>query len=346
MNIVMFVDKFHPFIGGVEKHTLNLATKLIEDGNKVTIITRNTEGVAIRDKYNDIDIIRINMSPKLTLLKIYCGVIKNIKEIVSADIIHFHDYSTFYYWYLPFRYLIFWKKYYITFHGWEGVFPPNKKIINIRKKCEYLTRGNICVGKYIENWYGTKATKIIYGATNFSNKTLIKKNKNKILYLGRLEKDTGILKYIEVLGIIKKKHNIDFEFEICGDGSLRDAMLDRLNSLDIKYIFNGFVENSDYYLEKSNICFTSGYLGIIEAMNNENIVVSVYDNDLKKDYLYMLPCSNEMIIGDSEYLLAEEIADILKNDDLFSLKIKLAKEWSQNQTWKMIAKTYLDLWRN
>lgn len=344
MNIVMFVDRFYPFIGGVEKHVMMLSQKLINKGNKVTIITRGNSNIAYKENYKGISIIRINFDRKFTILNIYYEILKNIKIILKSDIIHFHDYSTFYYWYYPFRYIFSWKKHYITFHGWEGEFPPRKKVVEIRRKCEKLTNGNICVGNFIEKWYGTNANKIIYGASEKKDNIENIKEKNKIVYLGRLEKDTGVLKYIEILKIIKLNYNVDIKFEICGDGKLKKDIIRELESYNIEYIDNGFIEDSNKYLATSKICFTSGYLSIIEAMNNDNIIVALYDNELKKDYLTMMPCSNEMIIGEDNLYLAKEILKILNNEDEYLKRVSLAKEWSVLQTWSNIMNVYLDLW--
>lgn len=346
MNIVMFVDKFYPFIGGVEKHTMKISRNLVERGNKVTIITRGNKDLPTKEVYKGISIIRINFEQKNVILNIYYQIIKNIKVIFNADIIHFHDYSTFYYWFYPFRYVFFWKKYFITFHGWEGKFPPDKNVIKIRKRCEKYTKGNICVGDFIKKWYETKPNITIYGAAESDIVTKFEKEDNKILYLGRLEEDTGILKYIDILKIVKDVYKIDFKFEICGDGQLKKLVIEKLQELKIDYIYHGFIEDSTKYLRSSKICFTSGYLSIIEAMNNENVVVSLYNNDLKRDYITMMPCSNEIIANDDNMYLAKEIVKVLKDNDEYLKRVTSAKKWSKKQTWDNVVEEYLKLWNN
>ena len=86
---------------------------------------------------------------------------KHLHLLNNADIIHIHD---VFFWFLPFR-LPYWsKKIFMTFHGWEGIYPIPWKNKLQHKIAEKLSRGNICVGGYLTKWYGTKPDFITYGA--------------------------------------------------------------------------------------------------------------------------------------------------------------------------------------
>lgn len=345
MNIVMFVDKFFPYIGGVEKHTLKICSILQKRGYNITIFTRNAKDMPDEQIYNGIKIIRLNLDGRFVRGKVFYQLLKKLNIIIKSDILHFHDFSTYYYWYLPLRYILFWKQTYVTFHGWEGVIPPQEKIKNIRRKVEKLSDGNICVGSFIEKWYGTRANNIIYGASDYDPSCYdIKKDNEKFLYLGRLEQDTGIYKYIDVLKELKRKYNMNMYLEICGDGSEKDSVIEILEAENIKYIFKGFVNNPEECLNDSKFCFTSGYLSIIEAMCNRNLVICVYDNELKKDYLELMPCSNNMIIGNEIGMLAQEVYDVATDEDKYCKLVNNAGIWANNQTWDNVVNTYLKLW--
>ena len=54
---------------------------------------------------------------------------------------------------LPFLYIKS-KKIHITFHGWEGDFPPKRKVIQLRWISEILTKQSIAIGDFIPKWYG------------------------------------------------------------------------------------------------------------------------------------------------------------------------------------------------
>ena len=164
MKILMFAPLFHPHIGGVEKHVKRLSEELIKKGYEVTVVTINYNQ-SLPD-FQVLSRIKVYRFPKMRLPKIWFWICKYRKLIKSADIIHCHDFSTFIYWYLPFRFLYPLKPVFITFHGYEGITPIPKKTLFKRKVTEFLTRGNICIGDYIPKWYGTKASFISYGGVD------------------------------------------------------------------------------------------------------------------------------------------------------------------------------------
>lgn len=237
---ILFISQYKwPHIGGVEKHIDLVSEYLIKKGHSISIVS------ASDIKY-----------PKLKffgLIYIWFWFLKNIKEIYNSDIVHIHD---VFIWYLPFRFLFPFKKVYITFHGWEGKFPiPLKNILN--KKIAYLlTNGNICIGKYIEKWYGIKANYITHGAVEKINKNKFKKQKNTIVWLGRKDKDTG---YFEFLKWYKNNKN-----------------------LNVKYLTNSY--NIEKYLKSSEYCAPSGYLSFLEAKNFGCKIKTFANNSLKEDY--------------------------------------------------------------
>ncbi|SHI74561.1 glycosyltransferase family 4 protein [Clostridium intestinale] len=348
MKILMLCERFYPYVGGVEKHVEKLAIELIKKNNEVTVITRNSE-ITDMEVYKDINIVRFGTKGRLQRLKVFFSMLKNIKHIIKADVVHCHDFSTFWYWYLPFRFILPFKKVFVTFHGWEGVFPPDKKVINIRKKVEKLAYGNICIGDFITKWYNTKADKILYGASDIKiNKNEIKENLlngNRILYLGRLEKDTGIDLYLDSMILLKNNYNVEFTFEVCGSGSLENEVKNKCLEHKINFKMNGFVKDVKPYLKNSNYIFTSGYLGIIEALAAYKVVISNYDNDLKKDYLCMIPdYDKKILVAKNKYDLSEKLYKLMSNKENEKSLKDAGYEWAVTQTWKKVAEEYMDLW--
>ena len=146
MKILFLVRNRWPHVGGVEKHIERIADRLQRKGHRVKIISEE-----------DIKYPHIKF---LGLLYIWFWLFKNRSLIKQSDIIHCHD---VFIWYLPFRFLYPGKKVFTTFHGWEGIWPIPWKNIFYKRLAAKLSRGNICIGKYIEKYYGIKANKIIYG---------------------------------------------------------------------------------------------------------------------------------------------------------------------------------------
>lgn len=237
---ILFISRYkYPHIGGVEKHIEFVKNDLEKRGYKINIVSESDI------KYPTIKFIG--------LIYIWYWFFKNIYLIKRSDVIHIHD---VFIWYLPFRFIFPSKKVFITFHGWEGVYPIpfynklNKLIANT------LSFGSIAVGKYIEKWYGIKSKYIIYGATNIVKNNNIKKIKNTVVWLGRQDKDTGI---------------DEFKKWLLSSPKLR-----------VKYITN--ISNPYKYLKTSEYCVPSGYLSYLEAKAYGCKVITFADNPLKKDY--------------------------------------------------------------
>ena len=71
----------------------------------------------------------------------------------------------------------------------------------------------------MEKWYGTKATFISYGAVEIPLTKMTKRDKNLIVFLGRLEEETGIMEYLKAFNKLSQKHK-ELTLEVLGDGLL------------------------------------------------------------------------------------------------------------------------------
>ncbi|MEJ2348125.1 MAG: hypothetical protein P8Y17_02945, partial [Patescibacteria group bacterium] len=264
----------------------------------------------------------------LGLFYIWIWFFKNILLLKDADIVHIHD---VFIWYLPFCFIFPFKPVYITFHGWEGVYPIPFKNILYKKIAAKLARGNICVGSYISTRYHIDADFVVYGAVkNFPKK--IKKEDRKIVYVGRLEKDNGLPLLLKVFSRLK-----NFRIDFCGDGSLAKECL--------KYgKVHGFV-NAKPFLSKAKFCFAGGYLSILEAFSQKSLVVTAYENSFREEYLRETPFAKWMIIGNSENELLNKIEIYARDNEKAGFVITRAYNWVKKRTWKELAKVYLTLWQ-
>jgi len=313
MNIVFLAPKFFPSIGGVEKHALEVGVRVRNKGNTVTVITqRHSKNLKLQEKIKGIEVVRFD-SPKikyLGLLTIWAYMWKNKKVFLDAEIVHIHD---VFIWYLPLAVFFPKKKFYITHHGWEGKWPIPKKNIFYKRLANRLSSGNIAVGKYIEKYYGIKTDKIIYGGVDVVADKSVDRKKG-ILYVGRLEEDTGLPLVLSELQ--KKSETIGQEnMKFVGDGKMRDECR--------KYgKVHGFVD-ATHFLQKAKVVYTGGYLTAMEAMVAGCEVRVVWDNDLKKDYWTLAP-----------------FYKFIKNKDTNG-----GYEWVKKQTWEKVAEVYINLWQ-
>lgn len=339
MNIIFFTRLFYPHIGGVEKHALKISEILIKSGHEITILTEKYSP-DLKDKqiYKKIKILRVSTGDNAFLKKfrIWMWLWQNRKVLKKADIIHCHD---IFFWYLPFRFFYPLKKVYVTFHGYEGNKIPDWRSKVNHKMAELLTRGNVCVGKFLEKWYTTKTSFITYGGIVPEKK--LQKTSHKIKtasFVGRLESETGFVEYLKALEILSKI-GIKIKLSVFGDGSQKYLLKRYSKNINIKSY--GFVNNLEHKIKDSDIIFTSRYLGMLEALSLKKFVIAVYNNSIKKDYLTMSPFSKYVVIAGD----CNEIANsIINSDNLTHKKINAGYRWASKQTWYKLAMQYSQLW--
>ena len=258
---ILFISRYcWPHVGGVEKHAERVADSLRQRGNKVKIISEE-----------DIKYPHIKY---LGLLYIWYWFFKNRDLIARSDLVHCHD---VFIWYLPFKFIYPKKRVYLTIHGGQGKWPipfKDKLLVKIAAK---LSNGTICVGDFIPKYFGIKANYVIYGGVDNENvKYANAKLANNIIFLGRLEKETGIHEFIN-----KIKNKKDYKVEFVGDGSLR-------NICERHGVVHGFCDPTPF-LQKASICFAGGYLSALEVLNYGCDLWTGADTPIKKDYWKAFP---------------------------------------------------------
>jgi glycosyltransferase involved in cell wall biosynthesis len=356
MKIVFLARRFYPQVGGVEKHVLEIGKRLVKKGHKVIVIAeleKNTNGqdyhsasksARLTGKVAGIEILRIDPGSDnwFKKFRLWRQLWRLRKIITSADVVHCHD---VFFWYLPFRLLNPTKKVYTTFHGYEGNNLPHTKAKLMHKVAEKLSKGNICVGDFLQKWYGTKPTFVTYGAVNFDkdkikNLKLKIPQKNTVIFLGRLEEETGILEYLKALDILQKRGD-NLTMDVYGDGTLKNESLNYSNSHGLNVNFKGFVASASDSIKNYEYVFCSRYLGILEAMVLQKPVFAVYNNEIKKDYLQMAPFAKYISITSDAVLIANAVSAYTEKKNL---EVPRAYLWVKNETWEKMVNLYLRLW--
>ncbi|MBM3209137.1 glycosyltransferase family 4 protein [Candidatus Shapirobacteria bacterium] len=355
MNVLFLSRFFWPHVGGVEKHGLEVAKRLARRGHKVVIITEElpykklktqSSNLKTTTENSKLENIKIYRTPTgkddwFKKLRIWAWLWKNKKLIEEADIVHAHDVG---FWYWPFRFLYPKKPFYLTFHGWEGKFPVPLKNKLVRKISEKLARGNICVGDYIKKWYGTRPGYTTYGgveSSKFKVQSSKIKNENQIVFVGRLENDTGLPIYLRAIELLHKKYSIlntPYPILFLGEGSLKSEAEKYGKVL-------GVVKDIRPYLLESRFVFTSGYLSILEAMACRKLVFAVYDNPLKEDYLRLSPFAKGIVIESSPELLYHRLVHDTRPAKEQERLADEVYNWTRGQTWEKVTELYLKLWQ-
>lgn len=348
MRIVFLSSYFWPKIGGVETHTYEIAIRLVRMGHIVDVIAedhsvvdfKNNRSITRTTKHKGVTIHYFSAGPYdfLKKFRIWKAIFEFSQLFQDADVIHCHD---VFIWYAPFRLLYPFKKVFTTFHGYEGICPPSRKAIILRRLSRYLSTKTINIGHFIEKWYGTKADIVLYGGidkvlpiTNVHQKKQLEKNSPTILLVGRLDADIGITTYLNAFRNIK-----ECTFDVCGDGPLRPEV-EKLG------IVHGFVSNLDAYISKADIVCASSYLTILKALSFGKRVIAVYENSLKKDYLTLAPFSMWITIVGSSAEITREIQDYKKTQKNFSRdEANKLQHYLSRTTWDNVVKQYLTLWK-
>lgn len=336
----MLSPRFWPHIGGVETHVMKVSEELVRQGHEVTVLTAmHGNGSPDEEWYKGIRVLRF---PGDHLHKARLWVIRNRDIFRSADVVHCHDFTSFTGWYAPLRLCYPKKPVFVTFHGHEGTLPIPKRVMSLRRMTELLTHGNICVGDYIPKWYGTKADIVCYGGTDVVDG--VKEGSDGAVFIGRLEKDTGIRIYIEAMKLLKER-GMDLTLDIYGDGSLRDWVEETSREHGLSVTVHGMTNDPWKFTEEHKFALVSGYLAILEAMARKKLVLSVYENELKEDYLTMIPNATDiMVIAPTAEVLAERIIYYQTNPSEYAEMVAKAHSYAKKNRWDRVAKAYLRLW--
>ena len=241
MKVLFITRLYFPHVGGVERHLEEITNRLVKKGYEFKIIAQKYNKILPIHELikKNVEVYRISYPEikMMGLLKIWLEIWRLRKLIKESDFIHVHD---VFIWYFPFRLLFPRKRVYITFHGWEGKYPVPKRNILLNMVASRLTLKNLCAGKFIEKYYHIKADYTYYTATTPPRSSSYRKDRKLVIYVGRLDEDTGLLKILEALKKIKKEVNIHFY----GDGPLMNECRKIGN-------VNGFVNPMIFYKKSS-----------------------------------------------------------------------------------------------
>lgn len=337
MKVLFLSRLFYPHVGGIELHIEKLSAQLIKNNIEVTVLTTAHESnLATQETWNNINIIRIPYNIEPNKKQLWKWIIDHNNLFQSFDIIHAHDVV----WWLWPLLLIGQVTVYTTFHGYEGRNPPKLSQKIHRKLAEIVSQKSICVGAFMKKWYWAHPNIVTYGATDIVFEKAKNFNKNSAIFLGRLNHDTGILEYLEIL-IQLKKDNINITLDIFGDGPLLKQAQKIVQKNDLNVTFNGFIPHAYKKIADYEWAFVSRYLAILEAMKAKRKIVAHYNNQIKHDYLRCHPQADLMHIFNDPEVASQYI---LQNDD--QLNLEEAYQWASKQTWNHLSNQYIQLWKS
>lgn len=336
-KIVQITPKYLPSLGGVEKHVAALNKELIAQGYEIVVLTTQHDEQLL--EYEVSDGVAIHSLPFKSINKKFetWQWIESKQSVFENAIVQVHDVA---WWLLPVLPKLY-KKFFITFHGWEGIYPVPFLNKLQRLLFAHAARKTVHVGEFIQKFYWDKPTTVLFGGVTDTTKIVPSPKRSSAtkitcVFVGRLVHENDIERYIELLEILKKG-GVSVEMQWVGDGALKTSCQ--------KYgTVTGMVSDVNAYLGKADFVFASSYLSILEAQFQQKIVCSLYTHDLKKEYLNSYPGSAWMLIAQSAQEMSENILNLLSDKKKFIELSEGAHNFAKKQTWKKVTEQYLNLW--
>lgn len=331
MKVLMVTGRHLPLLGGVEVHVDRVSRELVRRGHEV-IVQCTTPG---DDDY------------PYRVVRVPAGKAAYVPR-VEADIVWHHDFFTYEDGHRG------WSKsgkVFVTFHGWEGRFPLDPSVaaqrLHINDDCD----GSIGVGLYLEKWYGTTCDAYIWGGIGAEDiGPMDKAEPQRFIWVGGLRDDMNLGDYLELLGALKKGHGSvgDWEpkLDVVGGGhpKVEEALLSQAGELGLDIEMHGWMEDYGELYEKANYVLSGGYLSMLKGLANFKTVVSLWSNDLKRDYVEWFPgrlISAGVRNGKSlaQYDLALQLREGLPPEVMEG-----NLWWAMSQSWSAVADVYEELW--
>ena len=333
----MVTPSFHPAVGGVETHVLRVSQCLAARGHEVTVLTHADE-----PSEEMLGRLHVHRLPRGGWFAAWRAA---RPHIAAADVVHCHDAYSFLHFYAPSSYLSPRRPVFVTFHGYES-YPIAAEAIRWRRFVRRRARNALCMGDFICRWYGTECFAVSYGGVDPVDDPPPLPAEPSAVFLGRIAEDTSIMVYLEALSILKAEHNHDLPLTVIGDGPLREVAERYAEAQGLRTRFLGTLSDPREELTRSRFSFVSGYLAIWQSLALRRPVFTVYENDLKRDYLLGFPEAEDTIVtcGSAEEL-ARRLSDHIEDGSLADSMVERGARLAAENSWDRVADLYLSMYR-
>ncbi len=346
---ILFLTRLYlPHQGGVERHIQQLIQHLPKSKYEITLVAeQDNETEKLIEKMDGVTIYRIPLpGQQSNKWSIWQWWWQHRSLLFESDIIHIHD---VFFWILPFFpwLKLLRKKVFMTFHGYEGNQNPRWNQKWWHWLAGKLSNGNICIGSFHQPWYGVKPDIISYGAVEPIDSSKTKPPTHlssplKIIFVGRLAEDTGLMTYLTAL----KKLNLDHKFhlDVYGNGSDLAKAKKLVEQQKLPVSFKGFIPSAEIPWHRYQLAFVSQYLSILEAMSAGLPIIAYAGFELKYDYLARTPFAQWIKITRSTNEINQAISQAVAST--WADNVSQSQNWANQQTWQKLATQYQYLWKN
>ncbi len=337
MRILAITPSFFPSIGGVETHVRRVSERLAARGHQLTVLTQADE-----PSEEQLGNLLVHRLPRANLLSTWRAA---RPYLAAADIVHCHDAYSFLHFYLPSCWLPPKRPVFATFHGYER-YPIPREALKRRRFVRRRVINSLCMGDFICKWYGATCYAVSYGGVDSVEEVPRLPEKPSAVFIGRLAEDTSLLLYLDALVMLRRDFGKRFHLTVVGDGPLRPIAEKYAKAQGLWVKFLGAQPDPIPELAKASIAFVTGYLSIWQALTFKRLVFSIYDNDLKRDYLLGFPEAEQVMVAvggarDMAEALNRHLADPKAGGEMRERGAQLAAE----NTWDRVADLYEAMYR-
>lgn len=226
------------------------ANELIKNGNEVEMFQTK---IVNDDKFHDFNLtgtsVKVSAYKRLSskiLTYIYVYII-GIYKVFRSNFVYIY-YPTNYHFLALFS-IILGKKYGLNVRGQIGITSKFSKFLYRHADIVFTVSPEFT--KIVNNAGGNGITQkpgISFSSDDIIyNRHYVKKENYRLLYLGRLDKQKGLIELLEAVKQLKEKSIVNFIFDIVGDGPDEDEIKDFYENLDLgeRVVFHDGITDLD-----------------------------------------------------------------------------------------------------
>jgi glycosyltransferase involved in cell wall biosynthesis len=346
MKIVLFVYRYWPDVGGVEKYIHRLAKALVENHHDVRIVVpAHRPGLPSHERHDGIEVYRFPgyRSP----LRAWWHLLRLRGLFRWADVIHVSNTHVLEYFYRMVAWWLPHKRLFLTRHGMSYTFPvPEQEKARARRSRE-LVDGVIHDGCFIGRWLEVVPDAVpdqgLYPEAQ-DLPVAFEPPPKTATFVGRLDPDSGIEIYIDTIAVLRDRYNLPISLNVYGGGTLEADLRERVKRLELSVVFHGWQPDAQEHIADGCFAFVAGRMAMQEAMARRRLVVAAYVDPLKRDYVEGEPFSPYLVSGEDAETVAERVAHYATHEAERRALVERAYAHSRTLTWRRTAKEYERIW--
>ncbi len=348
MKIALFVHRYWPDVGGVEKYVHRLARALQCMGHRVRVIAgAHRPGLASCEVHDGVEVYRFPAyrSPARAWLHLM-----RVRWVFrQADVIHVSNTHVLEYFYRMVAWTLPRQPVFLTRHGMSYTCPvPESEKARARRSLE-LVQGVIHDGCFIEPWLGVSPDAAPDQGLYPEADALPHEPEpppTRATFVGRLDRDSGIAVYVDAIAELRDRHGLTVRLDVYGGGGLADELRARVERDDLPIVFHGWQEGAQARLTDGCFAFVAGRLAMQEAMARRRLVVAAYADPLKRDYVCGEPFSPYLVSGGDATTIAAKVAHYATSDAERRALVDAAYAHARTLNWRRTAEAYVKIWRD